>query len=39
MLIIICPPAMRDRQCFSSGSKVGNDDSFGGIFVFLEQKL
>jgi hypothetical protein len=39
MLIINCPLAMRDRQCLSSGAKVGNDDSFGGIFVFLKQKL
>jgi hypothetical protein len=36
MLIINCPPAMRD---FSSGAKVENDASFGGIFVFLKQKL
>jgi hypothetical protein len=30
---------MWDRQCFSLGAKVGNDDSFSGIFVFLKQKL
>jgi len=38
-VVINCPPAMRDRQCFSLGVNAVRVSSFGEIFVFLEQKL